>query len=97
MSLDGRPRGRSRSPYGGVRNRLLVLHGFIVSGRLGHGRGADGQRAPVALATLAGGPVAGVRTLPDEPLAMPDPTAPIMILLRRVEWVGLWGSATFYW
>ena len=47
--------------------------------------------------TLAGGPVAGLRYRPDEPLAMPDPTAPVVIPLRRVEWVGLSGSATFYW
>jgi len=48
--------------------------------------------------TLAAGPYVGVRYLPDGPLAPPaNPTAPVVIPLRQVEWVGLEATLAFYW
>ncbi len=48
--------------------------------------------------TLAAGPFVGYRYRPDGPLVPPaNPTAPVVIPLRRVEWVGLEGFVTFYW
>ena len=48
--------------------------------------------------TLAAGPFVGYRYRPDGPLVSPgNPTAPVVIPLRRVEWVGVEGFVTFYW
>lgn len=48
--------------------------------------------------TLAVGPYVGVRYLPDGPLTPPaNPTAPVVIPLRQVEWVGLEATLAFYW
>jgi hypothetical protein len=48
--------------------------------------------------TLAAGPYVGYRYRPDGPLVPPtNPTGPVVIPVRRVEWVGLEGFATFYW
>lgn len=47
--------------------------------------------------TLAAGPYVGYRYRPDGPIPPANPTAPVVIPLRRVEWVGLEGFLTFYW
>ena len=47
--------------------------------------------------TLAAGPYVGHRYRPIEPLPAPDPNAPVVVPLRREQWVGVSGSATFYW
>ena len=47
--------------------------------------------------TLAAGPYVGYRYRPDGPIPPANPTAPVVIPPRRVEWVGLEGSAAFYW
>jgi hypothetical protein len=48
--------------------------------------------------TLAAGPYVGYRYRSDGALVPPaNPTAPVVIPLRRVEWVGLEAFVTFYW
>lgn len=47
--------------------------------------------------TLAAGPYVGYRYRPDDPIPPANPTAPVVIAVRRVEWVGLEGFLTFYW
>ena len=42
-------------------------------------------------------PGAGVRARPDAPLPTTGPDGPIVVPPRRVEWIGLFGWAEFYW
>jgi hypothetical protein len=47
--------------------------------------------------TVSAGPYAGLRQRSDTPLPPPNPDDPVEVTPRRVEWLGISGSASAYW